>query len=53
MQQTDEPNEARNVNVEAERDQLASNLAFLILQAHRRDQQHVDQSKNASKDPGS
>ena len=39
MQQTDEPNETRNVNVEAERDQLASNLAFLILQAHRRGQQ--------------
>ncbi|WP_296453979.1 hypothetical protein [Rubinisphaera sp.] len=48
MQKTDEQNDGRDVDGAAERDQLASNLAFLIVQALRRDQHHVDESKNAT-----
>ncbi len=48
MQQTDEPNESRDARMDAERDRLASNLAFLIVQAHRRDQHSADASTNVT-----
>lgn len=46
MPQVDRENESRDEDTAAERDQLASNLAFLIVQAHRSDQQHVDEAKD-------
>ena len=48
MQQTDEPNESQNEKIDAERDRLASNLAFLIVQVHRHDQQSTDESTNVT-----
>ena len=50
MQQTNEPENGRDEKTEAERDRLASNLAFLIVQAVRRDQQSGDASTNAPTD---
>lgn len=48
MQHTDEPSDSRDERIDAERDRLASNLAFLIVQAHRRDQQSTDESTNVT-----
>ncbi len=53
MQQNDKHDETRDENTAAERDQLASNLAFLIVQAHRRDQRHVDASEHVAVDSDS
>ena len=35
-------NHAQDLEADLQRAQLAANLAFLVVQAHRRDQQDVD-----------
>ncbi|WP_345320098.1 hypothetical protein [Novipirellula rosea] len=46
MQQTDKQQVNQNEETEAKRDQLAENLAFLIVQSHRHDQQLRNLPKN-------
>jgi hypothetical protein len=53
MQQTETSNTDQSEKIESHRNQLAENLAFLIVQAHRRDQQHLDDSAEAFSDSGS
>jgi hypothetical protein len=51
MQQTETSNtKNQSEKIDAHRNQLAENLAFLIVQAHRRDQQHLDDSAEAFPD---
>ncbi len=39
-------NHAQDSETDSQRAQLAANLAYLVVQAHRRDQQDVDPSSN-------
>jgi len=44
-------NHAQSPETDSQRAQLAFNLAFLVVQAHRRDQQDIDSSSNNVETP--
>ncbi|EAQ80666.1 hypothetical protein DSM3645_15010 [Blastopirellula marina DSM 3645] len=53
MQPTAETNASRNVGLEAQLEQVAANLAFLVVQAHRRDRSKVAKSTKVAADSNS
>jgi len=44
-------NHTQESETDSQRAQLAANLAYLVVQAHRRDQQEVDSSSNNVETP--
>lgn len=44
-------NQAPDSETDSQRAQLAANLAYLVVQAHRRDKQDVDPSSNNTETP--
>ena len=46
-----ESNHTPDSETDSQRAQLAANLAFLVVQAHRRDQDDVDPSSNNTEAP--
>ncbi|MBA2115021.1 hypothetical protein HOV93_21930 [Planctomycetes bacterium FF15] len=53
MPSTSNPDNSQESERDSQRAQLAANLAYLVVQAHRRDQQEVDSSSNNAEAPES
>ncbi len=51
MQPISDSNHVQDSETDSQRAQLAANLAYLVVQAHRRDQQEVDSSSNNAEAP--
>lgn len=50
MQQSEATTTNQTEKTELHRNQLAENLAFLVVQSHRRDQQQVEKSEEVFSD---